>query len=30
VEVASAIRNLGMMRWIKTDYSKNLPVETAF
>jgi len=30
VEVASAIRNLGMMRWINTDYSKNLPVETVF
>ena len=28
--VASAIRNLGMLRWIKTDYSENLPVETAF
>lgn len=28
--VASAIRNLGMLRWIKTDYSKSLPVETAF
>lgn len=28
--LASAIRNLGVMRWIKTDYSKNLPVETAF
>jgi len=30
MEVASAIRNLGMMHWINTDYSKNLPVETAF
>jgi O-acetyl-ADP-ribose deacetylase (regulator of RNase III)/uncharacterized protein YwgA len=30
MEVASAIRNLGMMRWINTDYSENLPVETAF
>ncbi|MDH4238500.1 MAG: macro domain-containing protein [Phycisphaerae bacterium] len=30
VEVASAIRNLGMMQWISTDYSENLPVETAF
>ena len=28
--LASAIRNLGVMRWIKTDYSQNLPVEIAF
>ncbi len=28
--VASAIRNLGMLSWIKADYSKNLPVEAVF
>jgi O-acetyl-ADP-ribose deacetylase (regulator of RNase III)/uncharacterized protein YwgA len=28
--VASAIRNLGMLRWIRTEYSENLPVQTAF
>ena len=27
--IASAIRNLGMLRWIKTDYSENLPVDVA-
>lgn len=27
--VASAIRNLGIMNWIRVDYSKNLPVEMA-
>ncbi|HOT73843.1 MAG TPA: macro domain-containing protein [Anaerohalosphaeraceae bacterium] len=26
--VASAIRNLGMLQWIKTDYSENLPIES--
>lgn len=28
--LASAIRNLGMMRWIKTEFSNSLPVEAAF
>lgn len=30
MEVATTIRNMGMLRWIKTDYSKKLPVETTF